>query len=370
MTIGDSGAPSNQTIYYDELLSTTLMARKKSIFDTIFKEHAFLSYLRMSGGIDYQDGGERITVPLMYADNDTIKTHGGYSIIDTTPQDSLTTAFFNWAEIAGSITISRKEERQNSGEGKLIDLLKSKIDVAEMTMGEKLNNDLVLGTVSGATFVPDTASDGSYGVLPLGYFFRKANRTNPTVGGNIGNIDASTYYSWWAHHTAIANNGSVETGNSFAISVSTYKGLSVALKRMLNFTSRGGGGAADLVLMNQLTFETYENALDDKVRYSNTKMADMGFDTIKLRGATCIWDEVVPDLYTGTAAIATGTAFFINTKFYNLMIDKETDIVTTPFLNPINQTVKTAKILFMGNATVKNMRKHGLLYGISQSIVA
>ena len=56
-------------------------------------------------------------------------------------------------------------------------------------------------------------------------------------------------------------------------------------------------------------------------------MADMGFDNIKLRGATVLWDEIVPDIYTGTAAITVGTAFFLNTNFYNLVIDSETDIV-------------------------------------------
>ena len=94
------------------------------------------------------------------------------------------------------------------------------------------------------------------------------------------------------------------------------------------------------------------------------------FDNIKLRGATFIWDEVVPDIYTGTAAITLGTVFFLNTNFYHLIIDSETDIVTTPFVEPENQTVKTAKVLFMGNAGISNMRKNGVCMDISQSIVA
>ena len=110
--------------------------------------------------------------------------------------------------------------------------------------------------------------------------------------------------------------------------------------------------------------------MDEKVRYTNTKLADMGFDNIKLRGATVIWDEQVPDLDNGTVAITAGTAFFLNTKFYKLIIDAETDIVTTPFIIPENQTVKTAKILFMGNAAVSNLRKHGAAYAIAQNIVS
>ncbi len=122
--------------------------------------------------------------------------------------------------------------------------------------------------------------------------------------------------------------------------------------------------------MDQISFETYENALDEKVRYTNTKLADMGFDNIKLRGATAIWDEQVPDMGNGTVAVTTGTVFLLNTKFYKIIIDSETDIITTPFVEPENQTVRTAKILFMGNAAVSNLRKHAVGYDISLSIVS
>lgn len=375
-TVGDTGAPSVDTKYYDALLSTTLDAYVAGgkMFDNIFKDSAYLTFLRKfgrgeDGAVIKQNGGHRIAMPLMYGDNSTVKTHGGYDIIDTTPQEGMTTAFYEWAEIAGTISISRKEERQNSGESQLLNLLKSKTTQAEMTMREKLNGDLVQGTVSGTTFVPDSSVGGNLGLLPLGYFFRKDNTTDPTTGGNVGNI-AGASNSWWRHKTAVADSGSTDTGNSFAMSVTTYAGMEAALRRMYNFCGRGSGGYPDLALMDQVTFETYENSQAAKQRYTNTDMANLGFDTIKLRGATCLWDEVVPDIDSGTAAITKGTVFFLNTEFYKIVIDSETDIVTTPFVTPENQTAKTAKILFMGNAAVSNMRKHGVLYATSQSIVS
>lgn len=365
-TIGSSSAPSSNTIYYDALLSTTLMAYRDQMVDNIFKDSAFLAYLRMSDAIKKQNGGERVAMPLMYGTNQTVKSYQGEETIDTTIQDGFTTGFYDWRELAGTISITRKEERQNSGEGRLINLLQSKVKQAEMTMREVLNQQLVQGTVSGATFVPGNSGKD---LNPLGYFLRKNNQVDPTTGGDVGNIAGDTY-SWWRHQTAVLDSGSVDTGNAFALSVSTYAGLKAAFRRMYNHCSRGSGGSPDLVLSDQVTFETYENALDTQVRYQNTKMADMGFDTIKLRGATVIWDEVVPDLDNGTAAITSGTAFFLNTKFYNLIIDSETDIVTTPFVEPENQTVKTAKILFMGNTGVSNLRKLGVCYAISQSITS
>ena len=281
----------------------------------------------------------------------------------------MTTAFYEWREIGGTIGITRKEDRQNSGDAAKIALLQSKIKQAEMSMREALNTQLLQGTVSGTTFVPGNSAKD---LNPLGWFLRKLNATDPAAGGNVGNI-AGASHSWWRHKTAVADSGSTDTGNSFALSVSTYAGLKVALKRMYNFCTRGSGGSPNLVVMDQNTLETYENALDTQVRYTNTKLADMGFDNIKLRGATCIWDELVPGIDTGDVAGAanfTGTAFFLNTNFYKLIIDSQTDIVTTPFVEPENQTVKTAKILFMGNSAVSNLRKLGVLYAISQSIVA
>lgn len=365
-TIGSSGAPSANTINYDALLSTTLMAYRSTLYDNIFKDSAYLAYLRMTDAVKKQNGGERVAMPLMYGKNSTVKSYSGEEVLDTTIQDGITTAFYDWRELGGTISITRKEERQNSGESQILNLLKSKIKQAEMSMREELNRQLVQGSVSSATFVP---GNDSKDLNPLGWFLRKNNQVDPISGGDVGNLAGDTY-SWWRHQTAVADSGSTDTGNAFALSVSTYAGLKVALRRMYNHCSRGSGGSPDLVLFDQVSFETYENALDTSVRYQNTKMADMGFDTIKLRGATCIWDEQVPDIDSGTTAITKGTAFFLNTNFYNLIIDSETDIITTPFVEPENQTVKTAKILFMGNAAVSNLRKHGVLYALSQSIVA
>lgn len=368
-TIGDSGAPSSNTVYMDALLSTTLNAYRKTMYDNIFKDSAVLAYLRMSDAVQTQNGGERVQLPLMYGKNSTVKVHSGYEVIDTTPQDGMTSAFYEWAEIAGSISISRKEERQNSGEGRLLGLLEQKIKQAEMSMREELNEGLVLGQVSSSTFIPKTSLAGVGGLNPFGYFLRKVPSTDPIAGGNVGNISGASY-DWWRHVVADASSGSTPTAGKFGLSVTTYAGLLVALKRLYNYCSRGSGGAPDLVIFDQVSYETYENAMDVKVRYTNTKMADMGFDNVKLRGATCIWDEQVPDVENGTAAITTGSAFFLNTNFFKLIIDAETDIVTTPFVEPENQTAKTAKVLFMGQSACSNLRKLGCLWGISQSIVA
>lgn len=359
-------SPSNYTVNYDALLSTTLFAYRDKMVDNIFKHNAFLAAMRLMGGLDFQDGGERVQCPLMYEGNSTVKSYKGYETLDTTPQEGMTSAFYEWTEIGGSISISRREERQNSGESAILRLLEKKIQQAEMTIKEKVNTQMIQGTVDTATFVPGNSAKD---LNPLGYFCPKAIGTDPVDGGNVGNISRSSY-SWWRPYVADLSTGTLGS-NTFALNATTYAGLRVGLYRMYNFCSRGADGSGPgIVLADQVAYETYENSLDQLKRYGNDDLVSMGFDNVKLKGATMIWDEQVPDLENGTTSITTGTAFFINPNFYKLIIDSETNFVTTPFIEPENQTAKTAKVLFMGQTASDNMRKHGACFGISQSIAS
>ncbi|MBE3145332.1 MAG: phage major capsid protein [Planctomycetes bacterium] len=366
-----ASAPSSFTVNYDSLLSTTLFGIRPKMVDNIFRSSAFMAALRQYGGVDYQDGGERIQSLLMYEGNDTFRSYSGYDQLIIKPQDGMTSAFFDWREIGGSITISRLEERQNSGEAQILNLLQQKIKQAEMSIKQKVNADLVQGEVSTATFVPVTEPvNGSFGLNPIGYFLPKNNNADPLAGGNVGNISRATY-AWWRPHTAVLDNATKDTGNSFALDVTSYTGLRVALYRMYNYCSRGADGSApNIILTNQETFETYENSLDQQKRYQDESLTTMGFDNVKVKGATIVWDELVPDIDLGTTALTDGSAFFINTNFYKLVIDKQTDFITTPFVEPENQTAKSAKVLFMGNTIVTNPRKLGQCCAIALNITS
>jgi hypothetical protein len=186
----------------------------------------------------------------------------------------------------------------------------------------------------------------------------------------VGNISGATH-DWWRHTAAVLDSASLDTGNAFALAVTTYKGMKNGLYRLYNWCSRGADGTGPNILLgDQVSYETYVNAIQDQRQYQDDKLAQIGFDNIKVRAATFIWDELVPDVSNGTAAITLGSVFALNTKFYKLVIDSQTDFVTTPFIEPENQTAKTAKILFMGNATVSNMRKLGVAYGVAQTIAS
>ncbi len=374
-------APQSITVNYDALLTTTLANYRKTLADNIFSSSAFLAALRRYGGVETTDGGERIARLLMYEEHTHTGSYEGYDTIAVVPQDGLTQAHYRWGELASTITISRREERQNSGEAQIVSLFEQKVKQAEMSLKEELNRQLVRGTYASSggsndTFLPgNTEKD----LNPLPWFLRRLRGTDPASTSNVGEIAAATY-AWWMARAAACDTSTASTdGNDFAKDVTNFATLKTAMRSMYNWCSRGADGSGpNIVLMNQGTYEVYESALDAGTRYTDTALADMGFDTVRLKGASVIWDEHVVNLdegYYGTNASYSsnnkeGTAFFINTNFMKLCIDRQTDFATTEFVTPENQTARTAKVLFMGNLTSSNQRKHGACYAISNTLTS
>ena len=83
-------------------------------------------------------------------------------------------------------------------------------------------------------------------------------------------------------------------------------------------------------------------------------MADLGFDNLRLKGALMSWDERVIDSANGELSDTDGgspteeTVYFINSRFFELVVDAQTDFITTPFMRPENQDAKVAQVLFYG----------------------
>ena len=47
----------------------------------------------------------------------------------------------------------------------------------------------------------------------------------------------------------------------------------------------------------------------------------------------------------------------LNMNYIYLAVDTETDMITTPFISPANQTTKVAYILWRGNLITNNRRR-------------
>lgn len=360
--------PSSLSDDYGLLLTSTLRAYQSRIRDNIGKGNKFLGWLDSKGMWKKQDGGERMSLPLMYELNSTADIYSGYGQLDTQPQDGHTTAFYEWSQMSVSISISRKEERQNSGKSKILSMLEAKTKQAEGSLKELLNNCIVAGRITASSNLGQftarrgSLDSGAVGPLPLGALVD----ANPTRSAAVGNINPNTYSFW-------ANQADSSTASSFA-------GLKGELNNLYNDCSKGQGGVPDLMLSDQVAWETYWLALQNQERYviTDSRTVDIlgGTDALKFRKAAWIWDEVVPDVETtanpidSIGSVTASNVWMLNTDFIEFISDSSTDFITTPFVRPENQDARVAQILWMGALGVSNRRKHGVLYGIARNIAS
>lgn len=305
----------------DAVLTTTLSNYRQKMIDNIFDDFVILWSFRQKGKTRYEDGGSSIVEHLLYEKSTAGGWYSGYEQLNTTPQEGLRPAEFLWRQCAYSITISRLEERQNSGKHRMINLLESKTYQAEQSIRDAIASALL------------ATSRSSKAINTLNELIDSSG----TVGG-IGR----TGNSWWQ---------STETASG------SFAGQGISDMRTLynTISSSAGKDHPDLIVTTRTIYEYYENALLPQVRYQSLEMANASFESLRFKAADIVYDQYADS----------GIMLMLNSKYITLVIDKATDFITTPFVKPANQDAKTAQILFMGNVTTNNPRRLGKLTGIT-----
>jgi hypothetical protein len=315
----------------------------------------FMLKKRSDGYQTVADIGDRMAMPLMY-ELGTADSYSGYDLLDVTPMDGITTAFYNWRQAAAHITISGLEEKKNRGEERIIALLESKTQQAEMGLQTFFNQALLQGnginTATQITTAYTSPTNGSVFVDPLALQVAY----DPTTSTTIGNINQNTN-TWWRNQTT----------NSTSTS---YAAFLKELRHARNNALQYPGGPPDLHLADQASYEVYEAALAAAHRNPSYQKADIPFDTVAFMGDPVTWDVFVPDVQGGstTQGTTSGTWWMLATKFWGVRVDAETNFATGPFIKPENQDAKTAQILWLGAVGCSNRRKQGVVGGIDTTL--
>jgi hypothetical protein len=303
---------------YDVILSTTLKNYLPKLEDNVFSARPLVFFLKQADQVRLISGGAKIVRPLIHAVNGTAGSYSQYDVLPTTPQDGISAAEYDWKEYAVSIAISGFEEAVNSGEEEVIDLLEAKTMQAEESVLEDWDQ----------MFLADGTGNGGKDWLGL------AN----LVGQNatsVGGIDPSTNTYWQSQINTTAEV--------------------LALSRMTNHYNNCsvGNDKPNVILTSQTLYEKYESLLQPQLRYADTKTADAGFQNLMFKGAPVVYDDYV----------TVDEMWFLNTKYLRLVGHKDVWFKPTPFVRPTNQNARYAQILCMGNLTVTNRSRQGLLSG-------
>jgi hypothetical protein len=324
----------SETRTFDALLTTTLSQYRNKLVDNIFDVYPFLSWLNGKLGTamrgesvkETKQGGESIVEQLLYEQNSTVDSYSNYGVLDTTPQEGMTIARYNWKQYSVSIAISGHERRTNRGEPQLISLLQGKMTQAEMSLRDRLSRDAF----------GDGTGNGGLNLTGLAALVS----TSTTVGGI-----APATHTWW-QASVKSSAGSFAT-NGINEMRTRYNSLSF------------GNDRPDFIVTDQTVYESYDNALEDKQRIAfsgSLKVAgDAGFPLLAWMGTPVMFDR----------DCTSGTMYFLNSKYLKFCVLSGADFEPTPFMRPENQDATVAQILVEANLVTNNRRRLGKIEGFT-----
>lgn len=313
---------------YDSILTTTIESRSRTIQDNVTANNA--AYLKMAerGNIRPFNGGHKIIEPLSYAENTNAGWYAGADVFTTGLTEELTAPEFTIKQLAAPVVITGLDEIKNSGPAGLIDLLESKVRVAESTMENLLD----------AGFYADGTGSGGKELTGL------AAAVPVTVTNTYGNINrALAINAFWRSRV---------TDTNAAPAAATILGLVNAEFYALT----RGTDAPDLVLMDDVTMGVFEGVLQAQMRFTTSKLAELGFQALRYKTA----DVVLTTGIDGNGPAA--TSFFLNTKYIHLRPFSGRNMVPLGDQHrPFNQDVTAKTIAWAGNLTTSGAKFHSRL---------
>jgi hypothetical protein len=313
-----------------DIIATTIENRSKKVADNVTANNAILSRLEQRGKRRPFSGGRLIYEELSFAENSNAGWYSGYDILPVGVSDVISAAQFDIKQAACPVTISGLEMLQNSGKEAFIDLLESRLNVAESTMANLISGGLYSdGTGAGGKEI--TGLDAAVSDTP--------------ATGTYGGIDRVTWEFWRNKYA----------GGTTATILADMNELWASLVR--------GMDRPDLIMVDNVFWGAYVAALQANQRFTGTSegKAGFGFPSIKYMDA-----DVVLDGGIGGFCPA-GTAFFLNTKFlhYRPHSQREFTSLAPNKRYAINQDAEVQIMAWAGNLTTSGAQFQGRLDGIT-----
>lgn len=314
-----------------EVVSTTLRNRSGVVADNMSKNNALLHRLSKRGKKKAVSGGRTIVRELAYAENSTYQRYSGYELLNVSPSDVISAAEFDWKQASVAVTISGLEQAQNSGPDALIDLLETRIDVAEKTMQNNLSLDM---------YSDGTASSGKQiGGLQLLV-------ADSVTSGTVGGINQGTY-TFWRNQTFSATTD----GGSAASATNIQRYMNSMYQRTARQTDK-----VDLILADTNYYNFYLSSLQAIQRITSDEMAQAGFQSLKYMGADVVFDGGVG------GGCPTNHMYFLNTDYIYWQPHRDRDMVPLDRTQSINQDATVQLIIWMGNMTASNRQLQGVIF--------
>lgn len=247
-----------------EIVTTTIENRSRVTADNVSKSHALLDRMEQKGKAKPADGGSKIMQEIEFAENGTFGWYSGYDPLNIAPQEVFSAAEYVWKQCAVAVTISGLEQLMNSGEEQFIDLLEARIGNSERTMKNQM----------GQAVYGDGTAAGGKAIGGLQLLVADVNT------GIVGNINRANWSFW--------RNQSFDATTDYGAAATTANMLSYMNRTWLSVVR--GNEKPDLIMTDNNYYRLYWEALQPQQRFTSSKMAEAGFESLKYQSADVVFD--------------------------------------------------------------------------------
>lgn len=324
----------------DNAFTTTWYEIQAEAANQITQATVVWAWLKMKGCFETQQGGTNIERTVKYALPTTQAVVKG-DTMEGVEIENRTAAFWTFRNLSTTLVRSLHDDRANRGSFRIVDYVSDRLQDHMEALRQKYETDLLRAHITGETgkeiqglndLIPPVATraTGNYGGIA-----RPTNFTNDVP--DAGN-------TWWSPiYDQLAANPEIN--------------LLTDMKHFKN-TVENQQETVDGILTTQAQYELYEEfGLDAVQIVGNQKLLDLGFTTLKFKGADMFWSPNV----------TTGDLMFLTSKYIRVVYDPMIWFSMGMWKEAINQVERQAHILCTMNmvpgpkARVA-LRYHGRLY--------
>lgn len=314
------------------VVTTTLNAWSEDVYDNVTNNNALLYFFKKfgklglvgegnvkMGSIETRSGGKQIEEDISIKENSNVGFVAYNETVGTDAVDVLNQAIFDWKYCYGNAVLYGAEiDMAADSKYRKHKLVENIVLNAEETMVNKIGEALF-----------NTSDADSIDGLP-------ALITDDGTG-TVGGISTTTYPLWANKYKNVAANPTASV-------------LLQSMAELYRDCTRGKS-SPDIIVTTPALYSLFESALTPQQRFTNSKLADAGFEALKFHGAEVIFDESCP----------ANRMYMLNTKAIVFNFHKDQMFKVGKMEKLFGQEKYAWPITAMCNFSVRSRRDLGVL---------
>lgn len=300
---------------YAQLSAIAVNTIEKTLVDNVYSATPTLK--RLSDKSKKLGGGLKIQVPVI---SSTTGAGGSFSDLDTLTvarTDNMSAAVYDWKQYYEPVRVSQADIAKTTGDAGKLDLVASKIKIAESNFAENLS---------------------------VGIFSDGTGNSSKDITGFAAMISASSTYGGIAVADMSAWAAQVLTN-------ATDRALTLALLQKLDGQCTDGKDGPSLFISKQNVYDEAYNLFTAFQRIESEEMGKLGFKSLMINGKPLVVDAHAP----------AQSILAINEEYVNLYIHKDHNMRKEHHSSLETSDSMLTKIFWMGNLGCSQRRRQGVL---------